>query len=58
MAYGTDRERVEAWPLKGTVDKLKAKAKRLKRKSYSAYVTEVLEEAAKAKRVNPETDAA
>lgn len=54
MAYGTDKERIEAWPLKGTADKLKAKAKRLKWKSYSAYVASVLEEAAKVKRVNPE----
>lgn len=40
--------------MKGTADKLKAKAKRLKWKSYSAYVASVLEEAAKVKRVNPE----
>lgn len=46
MAYANDKERVEGWPLKGTRDKLKAKALK-KGKTYSRYVAEILEKAAR-----------
>ena len=46
MAYGKDKERIEAWPRKGTADKLKAKAAKAKSKSFSDYVAKVLEKAA------------
>ena len=46
MAYANDKERVEGWPLKGTRDKLKAKAAK-KGKTYSRYVAEILEKAAR-----------
>lgn len=41
----TTRERIEAWPKKGTRDRLKAKAKKAKATSFSAYVAKVLEKA-------------
>lgn len=47
MPYNQDkRDRVEAWPVKGTKAKLTAKAK-AKGRRLTAYVNEVLEKAAK-----------
>ena len=54
MPYDTQtRDRLEAWPLKGTKARLQAKA-RAKGKSLGAYLNEILERNAKGKKTNPE----
>lgn len=47
------RDRVEAWPKKGTRAKLQAKA-REKGKTLGAYLNDILERNARGKRANPE----
>lgn len=54
MPYDTQtRDRLEAWPLKGTKARLQAKA-RAKGKSLGAYLNEILERNAKGKKTNLE----
>lgn len=47
------RDRIEAWPKKGTRAKLQAKA-REKGKTLGAYLNDILERNARGKRANPE----